>query len=297
MVAHEWLLRRFRRIRKPIFPLSEQPSTGSTRSAIFLRISFSELVIMTLAPQLPSEVGVDDRIDLPLAISNHTDGSASLKVALEHGRLLALEEAGEQELELKPHRTSRCFFPMKAEREGSGMLTFRATGGQLADEVTRAIRVVAPPIAKAVSEADAEDAADVCPVRLSTRLDKAKIPWGRIATLTAEVSNTTGERQPMTVAELGLPAGLEVELAQLEKLVRAGAFDYYETRPRRVLCYWRTLAPDEAIRLTLDLTAAVPGRFTGPPPCAYLHDDDARKCENEPLSVEITRDWSLPLKE
>ena len=96
--------------------------------------------------------------------------------------------------------------------------------------------------------------------------------------------------QPTTVAVLGLPAGLEFQLNQLEDLVRSGTIDYYETRAREVICYWRTLAPSEQVRLTLDLIAAVPGSFTGPPPRVYLHDDPERKSENAPLSVEITRD-------
>ena len=125
---------------------------------------------------------------------------------------------------------------------------------------------------------------------MSTRLDRNQVPWGQTVALTAELANATDASQPMTVAVLGLPAGLEPRLDQLEALQRVGKIDYYETRPREVICYWRTLAPNEKIELKLDLIATVPGKFTGPAPRAFLHDAPDQKHGNEPLAVEITRD-------
>jgi len=209
---------------------------------------------------------------------------------LEHGRLVALDEDGPKQLEVEPNGRTRGWFPMTVgEQGGEGGLTFRAAAGQLTDEVACPFEVVSPG-RSAGGQATAQSDAAACPVRLSTRLDREQVAWGQTATLTAELSNASDANQPMSVAVLGLPAGLEPQLDGLEALRRVGKIDYYETRPRQVICYWRTLAPNERIAWKLDLIAAVPGKFTGPAPCAFLHGAPDQKHGNEPLVVEITRE-------
>ncbi len=243
-----------------------------------------------LAARLPSEVSPGDRIDVPLAILNDTDDKLSAEIVVEHSGLVELGEDGQRQLELEPNGRTRCWFPITVvEQGGEGRLTFRATAGQLADEVTCPLEVVPPEVSESGQESGQGDVG-ACPVRLSTRLERNQVAWGQSVALTAELANATDASQPMTVAVLGLPAGLESRLDGLEALRRVGKIDYYETRPRQVICYWRTLAPNERIEWKLDLIAAVPGKFTGPAPRAFLHDAPDQKHGNEPLAVEITRD-------
>jgi hypothetical protein len=108
--------------------------------------------------------------------------------------------------------------------------------------------------------------------------------------LTAELENASDEGQPMTVAILGLPAGLEPRADQLDKLKKAGTIDYYETRSREVICYWRSLAPNRKVSLRLDLVAAVPGSYVGPASRADLYYTSEQKQWADPLQVEITRE-------
>jgi len=129
-----------------------------------------------------------------------------------------------------------------------------------------------------------------CPVRLSTELAQKKVKAGETVALTAELENTSDEGQPMTVALFGLPAGLEPRPDQLDELKEKGTIDYYETRPREVVCYWRSLAPEKKVELKLDLVAAVPGRYTGPASRAYLYYTSEQKQWADPLEVEITRE-------
>jgi uncharacterized protein YfaS (alpha-2-macroglobulin family) len=132
------------------------------------------------------------------------------------------------------------------------------------------------------------ESSEACPVRLATKLARAKVKAGETVALTAELTNAA-DAQPMTVAILGLPAGLEPRADQLEELKRAGTMDYYETRPREVIFYWRALAPKRHVSLKLDLTAAVPGRYTGPASRAYLYYTPENKQWCDPLAVEIAR--------
>jgi uncharacterized protein YfaS (alpha-2-macroglobulin family) len=93
----------------------------------------------------------------------------------------------------------------------------------------------------------------------------------------------------MTIAILGLPAGLEPRADQLEELKKAGTIDYYETRAREVIFYWRSLAPKKQIALKLDLIAAVPGKYTAPASRVYLYYTPEQKQWADPLAVEISR--------
>jgi hypothetical protein len=134
------------------------------------------------------------------------------------------------------------------------------------------------------------DQSDACPVRLWTTLTGSKVRRGQTVALHAELSNTSAQDQPATVAVLGLPAGLEVQPEQLEALKKAGTIDSYEVRPRELVLDWRSLAAKRQIWWKLDLSAAVPGKYVGPVSRAYLSDAPENKRWWAPLTVEITRD-------
>ncbi len=133
------------------------------------------------------------------------------------------------------------------------------------------------------------ESSEACPVRLTTKLAATKVKAGETVALTAELSNATDQGQPMAVAIVGLPAGLEPRADQLEELKKAGAMDYYETRAREIVFYWRGLAPKRTASIKLDLVAAVPGRYTAPASRAYLYYTPENKRWLEPLAVEISR--------
>ena len=128
-----------------------------------------------------------------------------------------------------------------------------------------------------------------CPIRLKTSLAKPEVKAGETVALSAEVSNATDQGQPMTIAILGLPAGLEPRADQLEELKKAGTIDYYETRSREVICYWRSLVPKKQISLKFDLIAAVPGNYTAPASRTYLYYTPEQKQWVEPVTVQISR--------
>ena len=129
-----------------------------------------------------------------------------------------------------------------------------------------------------------------CAVRLTTTLNKQTVKAGQTVSLSANLSNNTPTGQPMTIAILGLPAGLEPRTSQLDDLKKAGKIDYYETRPREIICYWRALAPERKVQLHVDLIAEIPGKFTGPASRAYLYYTAEQKQWTPPLAIEITRE-------
>ncbi|MBU4400630.1 MAG: hypothetical protein KKE86_15010, partial [Planctomycetes bacterium] len=131
---------------------------------------------------------------------------------------------------------------------------------------------------------------DACPLRLTTKLDKSKLKAGETVALTAEWENVSEREQPMAVAVVGLPAGLTPQVDQLEELIRAETIDHYEIHLREVVLYRRRLLPKQRVEVRLDLEAAVPGRFVGPPSRTYLYSAPEQRQWCDPPAVEITRD-------
>lgn len=135
---------------------------------------------------------------------------------------------------------------------------------------------------------------DRCPLELTTKFENTSGKDGQVdsgATLRVKVAmtNKTEQGQPMTVATIGLPGGVEPRVAQLNELQEAGIFDYYEIRPREVICYWRTIAPSETKNIEFDVTAEIAGKYTGPASRAYLYYTAEQKVWTEPLSIEIAK--------
>ncbi len=126
-----------------------------------------------------------------------------------------------------------------------------------------------------------------CPVTVATSLDTDTAVEGDTVGLHVELTNTTAEGIPMTLARVALPAGLEPRTEQLEELKKAGDIDFWETRPREITLYYRALAPSAQKVLDLDLTAAVPGKFEGPASSAYLYYGDDAKQWAAPLGITI----------
>ena len=132
-----------------------------------------------------------------------------------------------------------------------------------------------------------------CPVRLtvgfaSGNADTAPtLNSGDTIRLEASLKNTTERGLPMTVAILGFPAGLEPRAEELNELRETGVFDYYELRPREVVCYWRAINPHAEHRLAITLTAAIPGEYTAPASRTYLYYTAEQRQWTEPLRVRI----------
>jgi hypothetical protein len=138
--------------------------------------------------------------------------------------------------------------------------------------------------------------ADKCPVGLITRLDRDAANEGETVRLTVQVENQSGKGQGMTVAIVGLPAGLTLpeDMKQLKDLARLrddgtkpGEISAWETRGRELVLYWRDLAPEKKIEVNLELICRVPGQYSGPASRAYLYYNADTKCWVEPLRIKI----------
>jgi uncharacterized protein YfaS (alpha-2-macroglobulin family) len=129
------------------------------------------------------------------------------------------------------------------------------------------------------------------PLHLRTELNRARPGEEERVQLAVTVQNQSGQGQGMAVAIVGLPAGLGLpeDMKQLKELTEAGKISYFELRGRELILYWRGLAKDQKVELSLDLIGRVPGKYRGPASRAYLYYNADHKHWVEPLEVEVVR--------
>jgi hypothetical protein len=126
-------------------------------------------------------------------------------------------------------------------------------------------------------------------VAVTTQLLRTQARMGDGVTLRAHVENTTAGGLPMTLARVGLPGGMVFQTWQLKELRDKGLIDFYETRPREVILYWRALAPSARKDVDLNLLAAVPGTYEAPASSAYLYYTAEDKAWTAPVAITIDR--------
>lgn len=110
-----------------------------------------------------------------------------------------------------------------------------------------------------------------CRVSLETSMAAASVKVGQTLRVSATLSNNTENGQPMTLAIIGLPAGLSAQPWQLKELQEKKVFDFYEISGSTVVFYYRQLKPNEKRTINLDCKAEVPGFYTAPASRAYLY--------------------------
>jgi hypothetical protein len=126
-------------------------------------------------------------------------------------------------------------------------------------------------------------------INVTTQLAKDHVKLGEGIKLRARVENTTAQGQPMTLARVGIPGGLTFQTWQLKELKDKGLIDFYETRPREVILYWRAMQPNAKRDIDLDLIAATPGIYEAPATSAYLYYTNEDKTWVAPVKVTVDK--------
>jgi alpha-2-macroglobulin-like protein len=126
-------------------------------------------------------------------------------------------------------------------------------------------------------------------VDLAVKADKSSVKMGEAIRITATLTNKTQQGQPMTIARIGIPGGTNFQVWQLKKLKDDGVVDFWETRAREVIVYFRALAPGAIRTIPIDVIANVAGHYEAPASSAYLYYTDEHKVWTAPLVADIAR--------
>lgn len=125
------------------------------------------------------------------------------------------------------------------------------------------------------------------PVSMSTTLQSAVSKVGETNRLSVKIENKINNALPMTIAKIGIPAGLTLQNALLKDLVDKKEISYYEIFDNYLVLYWESLEPNEKRTINLDLKVEFPGKYTGKASTIYLYYLPESKVWNEGLITEI----------
>lgn len=112
---------------------------------------------------------------------------------------------------------------------------------------------------------------DLCPLQLASSLSGSTVRLNETIRLTATLTNLKDTGLPMSVAVVGIPAGLSVQPWQLKALQEKGVFDFYEITGGNLAIYYRELGPKAKHVVNLDLKAEIPGTYIGAAGSAYVY--------------------------
>jgi hypothetical protein len=127
-----------------------------------------------------------------------------------------------------------------------------------------------------------------CKVELKTSISATKVKIGQTARITAVLSNGTDKGLPMTLAIIGIPAGLSAQPWQLKELQEKKIVDFYEVNGSEVVFYYRQMKPSEERTINLDCKAEVAGTFMPAASRAYLYytSEDKVWVGMKPVQIE-----------
>jgi hypothetical protein len=126
-----------------------------------------------------------------------------------------------------------------------------------------------------------------CKVQLSTTMGAANIKTGQTVRITTVLTNKTDTGLPMTLAIVGLPAGLSAQPWQLKELQEKKVIDFYEITGSSVVFYYRQMKPSEVKTINLDCKAEIAGIYKAPASRAYLYYTDEFKTWTSLNSLQI----------
>jgi hypothetical protein len=128
---------------------------------------------------------------------------------------------------------------------------------------------------------------DKAELTLATRLAAAETKAGETVRLEIAVTNTKNTLQPMSIAKIGIPAGLAVQPWQLKEIMERKEIAYYEIFDNYLVLYWMGFSANETKNIRLDLKAEIAGTYKGKASTAYLYYTPEYKHWNDGVEVEI----------
>lgn len=133
------------------------------------------------------------------------------------------------------------------------------------------------------------ESAGNCPLTLTTKLSQSTVKLNETVRLTIGLKNKKQEGLPMSIAVVGIPAGLSPQPWQLKELQEKGVFDYYEISGNRLAFFYRGLLSDDVKEINLDLKADILGEYTGAASSGYLYYTPEERHWNKGLEIRIVK--------
>ncbi|WP_109700134.1 alpha-2-macroglobulin family protein [Chitinophaga deserti] len=109
------------------------------------------------------------------------------------------------------------------------------------------------------------------PIQFNTLLEQDTVSTGSTVRMKITLRNTAAKSQPMVIAKVGIPGGLELQPWQLKEWTERNQVAYYEIFDGYLVLYWREFTAGEQKVLYLDLKANFAGKYNAQAGCAGLY--------------------------
>ena len=96
-----------------------------------------------------------------------------------------------------------------------------------------------------------------------------QIKVGENVAIKVVIKNNSENVMGMVTTEIGLPAGLLPNYAQLRQFVKAKKIHFYEIRENILVVYWRSFSANEEKSFILNFSSILPGDFLSVASCVY----------------------------
>ncbi|WP_288446818.1 TonB-dependent receptor plug domain-containing protein [uncultured Chryseobacterium sp.] len=125
------------------------------------------------------------------------------------------------------------------------------------------------------------------PLSMETKLKSGTSKVGETSRMTVTIKNKLNGQLPMTIAKIGIPAGLTLQNALLKDLIDKKQVSYYEIFDNYLVLYWDHFNAEETKTVNLDLKVEFAGTYTGKSSNVYLYYMPEAKYWNQGISTQI----------
>ncbi|UKB81109.1 TonB-dependent receptor plug domain-containing protein [Chryseobacterium sp. MEBOG07] len=125
------------------------------------------------------------------------------------------------------------------------------------------------------------------PLTMETKLKSGISKVGETSRMTITIKNKINGQLPMTIAKIGIPAGLTLQNALLKDMVDKKQVSYYEIFDNYLVLYWEHFDSQETKTINLDLKVEFAGTYTGKSSNVYLYYMPEAKYWNQGITTNI----------
>ncbi|SMC96420.1 TonB-dependent receptor plug domain-containing protein [Chryseobacterium sp. YR221] len=125
------------------------------------------------------------------------------------------------------------------------------------------------------------------PLIMETKLKSGVSKVGETNRMTIAIKNKINGQLPMTIAKIGIPAGLSLQNALLKDLIDKKQVSYYEIFDNYLVLYWEHFNAQEIKTINLDLKVEFAGTYTGKSSNVYLYYMPEAKYWNQGITASI----------
>lgn len=125
------------------------------------------------------------------------------------------------------------------------------------------------------------------PFSITVDYDKTELAVNDVVTAKVSVKNNLPGQTEMTIVDLGVPPGFQVERADLEKLVESKQISRYDVAGRQIILYFEEIAGNATLNFQYGLRAKFPLKAQTPASRVYAYYNTEMEATAAPVTLEV----------